>query len=333
MEKTSGFKKFASSKLFTLLLMLVILVVLFTILTKGSFLTLTNIRNILNTIVIVSFLAIGEGMLIIYGNIDLSVGYLGTIASCVMALAITNAGLPWFVGYILAFIVGIIGGLLNAFMINELNFQPFIATLGMSSVCQGLTMTIVGGMPVKVNQAAVAFIGTAKIFGGAMPFNIIIALVFLIIYGIILAKTQFGRTIYLCGGNKAAARLCGLNPKKLSYILFANSGFLAAVSGCIFASRQKNATVTGISGQQFSGITAAILGGISFGGGSGNMFGCFIGMLILNCFNNGMTCIGVNTYIQQVFSGALLIVALMLDFISQKSQARAVMKRSMSGAQ
>jgi ribose/xylose/arabinose/galactoside ABC-type transport system permease subunit len=111
-----------------------------------------------------------------------------------------------------------------------------------------------------------------------------------------------------------------------------NAGFLAAMASTIYAARLKNATATGISGQQFSGITAAILGGIAFGGGSGGMFGCFLGLLVLNAFNNGMTCIGVNTYVQTIFSGLLLIVALMLDYVSQHGQARNIVKASVIAA-
>ena len=120
----------------------------------------------------------------------------------------------------------------------------------------------------------------------------------------------------MCGCNREAARLAGLKPKKICYILFINMGFLASLSGIILAARMKSATVTGISGNQFSGITAAILGGISFGGGSGGMLGAFFGLLLLNCFNNGMTVMGVNPYWQTVASGALLLIALMFDFIS-----------------
>jgi ribose/xylose/arabinose/galactoside ABC-type transport system permease subunit len=257
---------------------------------------------------------------------------MGTLCGVIMGVAITNMGMPWYVGILLALLTGALGGFLNAVMVNQLRFQPFIATLAMQSVLASMSYVVTKGVRIPIDNDVVAFIGTAKILDGLLPINVIIALVFMLVYGVILARSQFGRTVYLCGGNMKAAKLAGINPKKISYILFMNAGALSAIAGVIYSARLKNATATGISTQQFAGITAAILGGISFGGGSGGMFGCFLGLLVLNTFNNGMLCIGVNTYVQTIFSGLLLIIALMLDYISQRSQARNLVKLSVSAA-
>lgn len=323
--KSSSVKQFLQSKLFTLLVIIVILCVLFTIVTEGNFLKMANIRSILNSMVLVSFLAIAEALLIISGCMDLSLGAVGTLCGCVCALLITDSGMPWFVGLLGAAAVGAICGACNATMINIFNFQPFIATLATASIVEGIAYVITDGVRVVLENPVTSFIGTARI-GGVVPFGVVIAAVFFVVYGIILAKTVFGRKIYICGSNKLAARLVGINAKVVSYILFINAGVLAAIAGFIYSSRLKNATVTGITGQQFSGVTAAILGGVSFGGGSGGMLGCFFGLLVLNIFNNGMTCIGVNTYVQTIFSGALLIFALTLDTINQRRTAKGIAK-------
>ena len=322
MEKTTKTSKFLKSKIFTLILLLAAIVVFFAIATKGSFLKPLNIRNILNSMVLVSLLAIGEGMLIIAGNIDLSAGAVGTLAGVLLSFLLTTLGLPWPVAVIGCLVSGAVCGLINAFLINELAFQPFIATLAMSSVAEGLTYVICGALAIPVKDKVITYVGTGRIFG-QIPVSIIISLLALIIYGLILAKTKFGRTIYLCGGNRNAARLAGLNPKKLSYILFMNGGALAALAGGLLAARLKSGTPAGIKTMQFSGITAAILGGISFGGGSGGMLGCFIGLLIINGFNNGLTVMGIDPYWQTVASGLLLIIALLFDFFSIRSAARA----------
>ncbi len=332
MKRAADLRRFVQSKAFTLVVMLAVLIMIFTVATGGTYLKIGNIKTILNAIVIVTFLAIGEGYLIIYGNIDLSLGTVGTLCGCVMGVVMTNWGMPWYLGFLGAFLTGILCGFLNAVMVNQLNFQPFIATLAMKSIAESLAYVVTRGIRIPLENDVVSFIGTKKILGGLLPVNVFIALLFILVYGIILSRSKFGRTVYLCGGNKKAAKLTGINPKKTSYILFMNAGFLAALASTIYASRLKNATPTGISSQQFSGITAAILGGIAFGGGSGGMFGCFLGLLVLNAFNNGMTCIGVNTYVQTIFSGLLLIAALMLDYVSQSSQARQIMRASMLAA-
>ena len=143
----------------------------------------------------------------------------------------------------------------------------------------------------------------------------------------------FANAIYLCGGNRRAARLCGLNPKKLSYVLYINSAFLASVSGIIYVARVKTALPTALTSFQFTGVTAAILGGVAFGGGSGNMLGCTLGMLILSIFNNGVSTVGFNANYTKVFNGVLLIVGLALDAITARRNARKVVSMSLAASQ
>lgn len=316
----SRIKWFLKRKEFTLILMLLIVIVLFTALTGGMFVNPINIRNILNSMVIVSFLTIGEGMLIIYGNIDLSSGTVGTMCSLIMAIFLTDFGFPFWLAVIAAVIAGMIVGVINATLIVKFRFQPFIATLAVSSVAEGLSNILGNASAIEVKNDVLNFIGSHRIFDNMIPIAVLIALVFMAVYGFILAKTKFGRTIYLCGGNREAARLVGINPNRICYILFMNMGALSAISGCLLAFRMKSATVTGIMGNQFSGVTAAILGGISFGGGSGSMLGAFFGLLLLNCFNNGMTLVGLDPYWQTVASGAILLLALIIDYYSTKSK-------------
>ena len=320
MNKSSSFKNFMKRKEFSLILMLVLVNAFFAILSKGIFFKALNIRNILNAMVIVSFLTVGEAMLIIYGNVDLSAGTVGTLSAIVMAHCITTYGLPWWVAVIAALAVGLLAGAINATLITKLKFQPFIATLAVQSIAEGLAMVACKGTAVNVDNEVLNWIGTFKFANKIIPVAVIIALLVMLIYGIILAKTKFGRMIYLCGGNREAARLVGINPHKICYVLFMNMGALAALSGCMLAARVSSATVTGTNANQFSGVTAAILGGISFGGGSGGMVGAFLGLLLLNCFNNGMTLIGMDPYWQIVASGALLLIALIIDYYSSRKK-------------
>lgn len=316
-EKT---KKYLTSKQFTLICLLAVIIIFFELTSPGnSYLKPGNIRNILNSMVLYTLFAIGEGMLIIFGQIDLSPGYIGTTAGVMVAGLLWMTGIPWFIVIILSLLLGIVFGLLNAFLINELGFQGFIATLATGQfIARGFAYVVVSGKTVNINNDAILWIGTGKLFN-FIPFTVIISLAAILIYGIILAKTKFGRSIYLCGGNWQAARLAGLNPKKLSYILFANCGMLGALAGILYAGRMKVANLTGTSAYAFPAITAAILGGISFGGGSGGMFGCFLGLLIINGFNNGLTILGVTPYWQSVASGILLLIALTFDYFTTKN--------------
>jgi len=325
-NRTSTLKRFVRSQTFALILLLIVVVIFFQITSHGIFFNKINLRNVLNSCVVVTFLAIGEGYLIIYGDIDLSVGNVGTACGGLLAVASEMWGCPWYLSLIIAIGTGMISGLICAFLVNELNFQPFIATLAMASIGEGMTLVITNGVYVTLYNKVLCFIGTGKVINNYIPVPVIIAAVFLIVYGIILNKTRFGRSIYLCGGNRTAARLTGINAKKISYILYANSGALCAISGSMLTMRVRSATTAGITENQFDGVTSAILGGISFGGGSGGMFGCFIGLVLLNCFDNGLRLIRVNTYWQTVASGLLLILALVFDYINTKRTKAKLMK-------
>lgn len=323
MDKTSKAAKFLKSKLFTLIILLAVIVIFFTAASKnGSFLSINNIKNILNAMVLYTLFAVAEGMLIVFGDLDLSPGYVGTAAGVMLAALLAFTSIPWYIVMILCLLLGVAFGLLNALLINEFGFQAFIATLATGQfIARGVAYIMVSGKTVNIKDPVIVWIGTGKI-GNFLPFTIIIALLVILIYGIILAKTQFGRSIYLCGGNRNAARLAGLNPRRLSYILFANSGALGALAGMLYAGRLKVGNLTGTNNYAFSAITAAILGGISFGGGSGGMLGCFLGLVIINGFSNGLTVLGVTPYWQNVANGVLLLLALTFDYFTTKNAKR-----------
>jgi ribose/xylose/arabinose/galactoside ABC-type transport system permease subunit len=319
METTSQARKFLKSKSFTLIILFVIIAAFFSIISKGSYFTLSNLRNVLNAMVLYILLAIAEGVLIIFGEIDLSPGYFGTTCGVFIALLTTTYGLPWYIALVLALALGAGAGLFNAVLINEFGFQSFIATLATGQfIAKGMSYVICGGKTIPIKNDVLEFLGSGKI-GKYVPAAIIIALVLLIFYGIMLSKTKFGRSIYLCGGNRNAARLSGLNPRRLSYILYANSGALGALAGIIYAARMKGGNLVGTNLYAFQAITAAILGGISFGGGSGGMFGCFLGLLVINSFSNGLVVMQVSSYWQSCASGVLLLIALSLDYLSTRN--------------
>ena len=313
-SKQSGINRFFRSKLFTLLIVLAILIIVLAVASSGSFISVNNVKQILDQMFVPAMLTIGAGMLIISGNIDLSSGALGTMAGLMMAYLIRDQGWAWYTAAIVTLAMSIGFGIFNAVMINELRFQGFVATLATASITEGLSYTFSGGGTITVNDSFVRGFGAATV--GPISLSVILLIVAFVLYGLILTKTKFGRQMYIVGGNPQAARLAGVNPKRVSYILFANSAMLACLAGMFLTARVTSATSAGIKNSQFSGITAAILGGISFGGGSGNMAGAFFGLLILTAFTNGMISLGFDSYWRTVVSGLLLILALTFDYIS-----------------
>ena len=324
MDISDRAKKFLKSKTFTLLCMLVLIMVFFWYFSPNhSFLSVKNITAILYSMVLFVLFAIGVALLVIFGEFDLSPGYIGTAAGATMATLLASSGLPWFVVMIICLLLGILFGLINAVLVNKFRLQSFIATLAVGSfLAKGFAYIVAGGKAITISDPVIGWLGTYKILD-IFPVSVIISLVLIIIYGIILAKSRLGYSIYLCGGNREAARLAGLNPKKLSYLLFANSGMLGAFAGMLYAARLKSGNLDGTSSYSFPAVTAVIFGGISMGGGRGNMLGCFLGLLIINGFNNGLTILRVSPNWQGVASGLLLLLALTIDYFSTR-QSRTV---------
>ncbi|MDR1299620.1 MAG: ABC transporter permease, partial [Oscillospiraceae bacterium] len=253
MESAKGLKKIFNQKIITLLILLVSIAVVFTVLSKnGSYIKLVNIRNILNLMVITSLLTLGVGCLMISGNIDLSTGANGTLCGVLFAMFL-RGGMPWFIAIIGTVAIGAAIGAFNAALVNAVGFQPFIATMAVASVAKGLTYVANGADAVPIDNAVIMSLGSKRFFD-LIPFTLIIAFAVFVIYALMLGKTKFGRSIYLVGGNREAARLSGIHPKKMSYLLFMNCGMLSALAGILLAARLKSGTVTGIVSMQFSGM-------------------------------------------------------------------------------
>ena len=316
MESVRGFKKFLKSKAFVLVIMLIVMAAVFTILSGGMYISLFNIRNIIRAAMVSIFLTTGAVFLMICGYIDLSTSMVGNFGAVLVALFLSK-DFPWPIAVILVLVVTCCIGLINATLVCKLNFAPFIATMAMSYVIQGFMYMLCEGSGIPIKHKGVTAFGAAKI-GNLVPLPMIIALIVLIVAGIVLSKTYFGKSIYMIGGNPRAARLCGYDPEKMAYKLFGLNAMLGACGGMLLAFSQKTGQSAGIASAQFSGMTGAILGGVSFGGGSGGMGGAFIGLMLLNGFQNGLTCLGVPAFWQTFANGALLLIALTFDFVNNK---------------
>ena len=289
---------------------------------RSPVLRIPNLINILNAMAVTAFLTQGVSMLMISGRLDLSTGANGTLCGMLLA-AVLRDGMPLVPALLITLAVGAFIGLINAALVNELKMAPFIATLATSSIVMGFVYLIANKKSITIGNPVLTEFGKHMLFG-YLPVSALVSFFFMIIMGIILHKTKFGRQVYLVGGNPQASMLAGINPRRMSYILFIICGLFSSMAGITLVSRLQSASMDGVSAQRFMGITAAVLGGISFGGGSGGMAGAFVGLLVLNTFNNGMTVVGFSPYWRTVASGMLLVLALMLDFLQKKRSEKTI---------
>ncbi|MFQ5675036.1 MAG: ABC transporter permease [bacterium] len=267
-------------------------------------------------------LALGQLMVIITAGIDLSVGSI--LALCTVLVAkLLKAGWPISVCILGGLAVGISVGWLNGILLVKLKLpHPFIATLGTMNVARGLALIISGGFPIADLPASFRFWGTASI--GFIPMPVIIVILVYVIFHFFLTQTVAGRDIYAIGGNKQAAFYSGIPVNKRLILVYAFSGMLAGVAAIILAGRMNSGFPLAGTGAELDSIAAVIIGGASFFGGVGTVWGTLIGALIMGVLRNGLNLLDVSSFWQTVVIGAVIIWAVWIDVWRQKLSKKGI---------
>jgi ribose transport system permease protein len=266
------------------------------------FLTSTNLLNVGLATSVVAVLAIGQTYVIVLAEIDLSVGATLGFSAVVTALVLRHHGL--LLGLAAGLASGVVVGLLNGLLVTKTRMPSFIATLATMSILSGLALQISSGDPVAVTDSAFQGIGQDYVAG--VPVPVWTMLVGYVLFGVVLARTGYGRFVYATGDNPEAARLSGVRTQRVS-------GLLAAVGGFILTARLSTAEPTAGSGLELEAIAAVIIGGTSLAGGRGNLVGTLVGALVLGVIDNGMNLLDVSPFLQDVVKGVVILLAVYFD--------------------
>ena len=296
-----------------LLLSLVLLGAVLTLKTD-RFLTADNLTNVLRQSAINGIISVGMMMVILTRGIDLSVGSVLALATVVGADMLKNAGMPYPQAIGVALLVGSAAGALNGVMVAWLNIPPFIATLGMMTFARGAAKYYTDGQPISGLEKQLGhgfrYLGTAEPFGVPMPI-IVAGLVFLAAY-VLLNHTPLGRYIFGLGDNEEAAYLSGLPVRAITLFVYVSAGLLSALAGVILVGRLNSAQPTAGEMFEFDAIAAVVVGGTSFDGGEGTVWGTLIGVLIIGVIDNGLNLLNVSSFYQDITKGAVIALALLL---------------------
>ena len=289
-----------------LALMLILIVVC-----GDVFLSKTNIFNVLRQVSMVSILTVGMFFAIVGGGIDLSAGACVGFIGIFFSDLIVNKGMDPYLAIVCGLALGAILGLLNGVLINYANLIPFIATVGTMSIAQGLGLLWTNSYPVLNLPDNIEFIGRGWLFG--VPFPLYIVLVVYIIAIIITEKTSYGRFLFAVGGNKEAAYLSGINVKLVSLISYVVCSTMVAASSIVLCGRLDSAQPANGANWGFDAITACVLGGVSMAGGKGKLFGALLGAIFVGMLANGMTLLNINSNVQTITKGIVLVIAVWVD--------------------
>jgi ribose transport system permease protein len=274
------------------------------------FMTVSNLLNVAQQTAIVAIIAAGMTFVIITAGIDLSVGSVLAFSGVVMATLLLG-GLPLVLALLSGVGTGLFCGLLNGLLISVGRLPPFIATLGMMSVARGAALVFTEGRPVSGFSDSFRQIAVGEVL--RIPAPVVIMLAVYLIAHFVLTRTKLGRYTYAIGGNEEAAILSGVNVRLYRTLVYGLCGGLSGLAAIILTARLNSAQpIAGIM-YELDAIAAVVIGGTSLIGGEGTVFGTLIGALIMGVLRNGLTLLGVSSFVQQIVIGSVIIVAVLFD--------------------
>jgi ribose transport system permease protein len=287
-------------------------------LASPAFLTKGNIEALLLGLSVEGTIAVGMVMVMIIGGFDLSVGSTLAFTGVVTGLALT-AGIPTPVSVVMGLLAALGVGLANGLLVAKLRINAFIATLGMMLTVRGLLLVLAQGKTVLNLPSDFTVIGQGTLVGIQIP--IYIMLVVVIVGDLLMRNSKFFRQNYYVGGNEKAARLSGMNVDRIKIVNFCIVALLAGLAGLMITARFGAASVTVGNGIELRVITAAIIGGASLNGGEGSVLGAFLGALFMAMLANALNLVGVDSYWQNLVTGLILIVAVVIDVINERRKS------------
>jgi len=292
------------------------LVIVFLVLCLGlgllsdRFFTMGNIVNILRQSTINSIIAIGMTYVILTAGIDLSVGSILALTGVVTASLLQREGISVPVAIGIGLATGAVLGLLNGVIITQFKVPPFVTTLGMMTIARGLALTFTEGRPITGLPDSFRVIGTGSL--GPLPMPVLVAGIAFLVGYLILNHTTIGEYVIALGNNPVAARYAGININLYTVFVYVLAGILAALAGMILIARLNSAQPTAGLGYEFDAIAAVVVGGTSFAGGEGSLWGTLLGVLVIAVLNNGLNLLNVSSFYQPVVTG--VVIALFLLF-------------------
>ena len=314
---------FLTSREFILAALLVIASVIISFFSP-VFLSSANILSVIIAITVNGVIAVGMVMLLACGEMDLSVGMNMAFTGVIVAKLLV-AGVPVSIAIVLSLLVAVLIGAFNGFFVSKIGLNAFITTLGMSCCIEGVMLVLANGRSITGLPESFKILGQGKLAGIQYPIFVMIALV--AVADLLFRNSRQLRKIYFAGSNAKAAKLNGINVTRVKLLAFVFTGFCAGLAGILFASRLGSASVTVGGSTALDVITACIIGGASLNGGKGTVLGAVLGALFLAVLSTALNLLSVNIYWQNFATGAILILAILMDALSEqrKSAGKAIL--------
>ena len=299
------------------LLGFLLLLTVFSVLRPDVFPTGRNLKNIIEQVATLAIVASGVTVVMITGDFDLSVGAIASLVGVVAAL-LMKSGMGPFASILIAMALGTGAGLLNGLLIAYGGLSAFVGTLA--------TMTAYGGVALLISKGTTIFAlpENFRVLGqgsmGFLPISVLIMALTVLVVALLLEQTTYGRRLYAIGGNEEASFLSGIRTRQVRLIAFGVSGFFASLGGIVLTSRLFSAHPQAGSPFMLNAAAAVFLGMTAFREGEANIWGTLLGVFIIGVMGNGLNILGINTYVQSILTGAIIIFAVLLSSLAKKRQ-------------
>lgn len=303
------------------LFIIMVLAILYISSQSSLFLTQNNILNQGRLITEIALIALPMTYIIITGGIDLSVGSIAGLSAIMLGYSWETWGLPLELAIVVALAISTLAGFINGLIIVKLDVPPLITTLATLALYRGMALGISESRSVRGYPDWFVRLGDGSFLG--IPNQLWILMIAIVITGVILARTTFGRSLYAIGNNEVAARFSGIPVGRYKLMIYTFSGFMAGLSGYILVSRVTTTRSDMGSGWELDAIAAVVLGGTSIFGGSGSIFGTVIGFILIQLLKNGLSLMGVTGDATIVVIGLVLIFAILVNNLIQRRAEKA----------
>lgn len=294
-----------------------VLIIMFVIACIGSpyFLDVYNIQSLLRDLAIIGMIGIAQSLLLLVGELDLSVGKIATLCGILSGMLMIYAKInPW-LALICGLIFGIFFGLLNGLIITKLRLNSMVATIGMQGVYGGINLVLTKGKAITGIPEQIQFLGKGSL--GIVPMPFIFCIIVLVLVLFLVKKTKTGRYIYAIGNSREAATILGIKVDQIRVFIYVAVGLISSLAGLLYVCRLGSAQSTLGESWPMNSIAASVIGGVSLNGGIGNPAGALIGAAIISIISNMIVLFGVNAYWQQAVSGIVVVLAISFSSIME----------------
>lgn len=299
------------------LLLLILLVVFINTQLSPFFLNAVNLSRTSSDFMEIGLMMLPMVMIIVTGNIDLSVASNMGMSASLMGL-MHNMGVNIWLAALAGLTLGTLGGVLNGYLVAYVKLPSLVVTLGTFAFFRGVAFGFLGDQAARNYPSVFTYIGQGRIFDTLIPFSVVLFSVLAIVFGLVLHRTTFGRYMYAIGNNEPAAKYSGVPVEKIKFMLFIVSGFISALAGLVLAARFGSTRPDNGTGLELAVITAAVLGGLDINGGKGSMYGATLALVLIGLLRFGMGLLNIQSQVQSMVIGLLLIISILVPHIGQQ---------------